>query len=142
MVDKEQLEYVSPYSAGAGSSDDMTTGQFEYYLAQATVTFNNIDTGLATSTKAHCRLLLVAHFYECSQGRTGFSSEGIGDYSYSRMGPDTMGRQPLTSFMQQVLDICSNTGSVAYQSEAGTRCDSTNLGPFALDNEEQRMYPT
>jgi hypothetical protein len=135
VVIKGQLEYVSPYSAGSSSADDMTTGQFEYYLVQASEVMDEIDTGVPTTTKSYCTLLLVAHLYECSQGRTGFSSEGIGDYSYSRI-PGV-----LTSFKQQVQDICNNYGGgSAYQAEAGTRSDRTLPGPFTLDAEEQRYY--
>lgn len=136
-MDKERLEYVSAYSAGSASTDDMSTGQFEYLLAQATLVFTEVDTGLTSSAGEYCKLLLVAHLYECSQGRTGFSSEGIGDYSYSRI-PGV-----LTSYKQQAQDFLNTfAGSSTYQTSGATRCDKAFLPEFALDNEEQRGYPT
>jgi len=141
MVDKEQLEYVSPYSAGAGTSDDMTTGQFEFHLKQASELFTKMDTGVTSDTATTCRLLLVAHFYECSLGRTIFQSEGIGDYSYSRIA-----NAPMTSFLQQVQGIVATMGTSPYADESttsgATRCDADTLPEFALDAEDQRKYPT
>jgi hypothetical protein len=140
MVNKEQLEYVSPYSAGSSSSDDMTTGQFEYYLTQASLLFTQMDTGVSSTTATHCRLLLVAHYYECSMGRTIFQSEGIGDYSYSRITDS-----PMTAYLQQVLALVSGLGASPYADElsyGATRNDADNLSYFKLDAEDQRDYPT
>ena len=139
-IDLEQLEYVSPYAAGSSSADDMTTGQFEWYLVQASLLFDKLDTGVSSTTETYCTLLLVAHFYECSMGRTIFQSEGIGDYSYNRMA-----ETPMTAYLQQVEAIMAGFGASPYADESlsgATRCDATNLGAFKLDEEEQRNYPT
>ena len=138
-VSTDDIALVSPFTVGV--SGDFSTDDFNVYKTWAGLELDRLDPGVDAETYDQCHALLICHIYDISpqSKKTGFKSEKIGDYSYTRADTNDVASSSYYIRFQQILALWATE-----QATTGVERDDTDTtypkAEFKLDQGAKAMF--
>ena len=113
VVTTNMVALVSPFTVGP--TGDFTQSAFDQYKTWAELELKRADPGLDTATYDYCHALLICHIFDISpqSKKTGFKSEKIGDYSYTKADEMDSGSSSYYRRFQQLLGLWATEQVIA-----------------------------
>ena len=139
VVTAAMIPLISPFTVGPAG--DFTQSAFDQYKIWAGLELKQADPGLDGSTYDYCHALLICHIYDISpqSKKTGFKSEKIGDYSYTKADAND---SDTSSYYKRYQQIIGQWGT-EQATEGVERDDADTTYPkkkFKLDQGDKAVF--